>query len=111
MHGALIPTRPPYRRQMRTQVAAARRGGPRPWCWVSEDRPAVCNVAAKAKGGAALAGSARDVQDGVGVLEGPGQHADRLCCGKDDQFDLATAGLFPDLLHHRQPAISTGANH
>ena len=33
------------------------------------------------------------------------------CRGQDDKVDLATAGLFPDLLHHRQRAISTGADH
>src|ERR1019366_4790504 len=59
----------------------------------------------------APAGSARHVQDGVGVLRGPGQHADRLCRRQDDEVDVATAGLFADLLHHRQRAISTGADH
>ena len=45
-------------------------------------------------------GSARQVQDGVGVLGGPSQYADRLCRGQDDRVDLATAGLFLDLLHN-----------
>ncbi len=45
---------------------------------------------------AAASSSARHVQDGIGVLCGSGQHADRLCRGQDDQVDLATAGLFLD---------------
>ena len=61
--------------------------------------------------GPRAAGSARDVQDGVGVLDSTGQHGDRFCCGKHDQIDLASAGLLPDLLHHRQRAVSAGANH
>ncbi len=65
----------------------------------------------KANAGAGLLLSACDVEDGVGVLDGPGQHVDRVCCGQDDQIDLAAAGLFPNLLHYRQRAVSTGANH
>ena len=62
-------------------------------------------------GDAAAAGSARQVQDGIGVRPGLGQHADRLRCGQDDQVDLAAAGLVPDLLHDRQRAIRAGADH
>ncbi len=90
-------------------------GGARPasaLLLVREDRTATCHLIATAGGGgAARAGSARNVQDGVGALRGPGEHADRLCRGQDDQVDLAAAGLFLDLLHHRQRAISTGADH
>jgi hypothetical protein len=38
----------------------------------SEDQTAVSHVAVKANDGDASAGSARHVQDGVGVLGGPG---------------------------------------
>src|SRR6266566_6456689 len=55
--------------------------------------------------------SAGQVQDGVGVLGGLGQYGDRLCRGHDDQVDLAAAGLFVDVLHHRQRAIGAGADH
>src|SRR6266545_2805118 len=79
--------------------------------WGTEDRTAVSRVAAKANGGAAPAGSARQVQDGVGIRSGPGQHADRLCSGQHDKVDLAAAGLFLYLLHHGQRAMSTGADH
>src|SRR5207237_314367 len=48
---------------------------------------------------------------GVGVLNGHGQHADGLSCGQDDKVNLATSGVLLDLLHHRQRAVGTGANH
>jgi hypothetical protein len=51
------------------------------------------------------------MQDGVGVCCGPGQHADRLGGGRDDEVDLAAAGLVPDLLQHRQCAVGAGADH
>jgi hypothetical protein len=51
------------------------------------------------------------VQDGVGVLGGVGQDADRLCRGQDDQVDVAAAGLFADVVHDRQRAIGAGADH
>jgi hypothetical protein len=60
---------------------------------------------------AAAAGSTRQVQDGVGVRVSLGQRADRLCCGQDDQFDLAAAGLIPELRHDRQGAIRAGTDH
>jgi hypothetical protein len=56
-------------------------------------------------------GSARQVQDGVGFLCGPGEQADRFCRWNDHEFDVAIVGRFADLLHHRQRAISTGADH
>ena len=62
-------------------------------------------------GDVTAAGSARHVQDGVGVRSSPGQHADRLCCGQDDQVDLAAAGLVPDLLHDRQGAVGASTDH
>src|ERR1017187_7091057 len=43
-------------------------------------------------------GSAGQVQDGVGVLDGLAQHADRLWRGQDDRIALAAAGIVPDLL-------------
>jgi hypothetical protein len=36
------------------------------------------------------------MQDGVGVLGGLGQYANRLGRGQDDQVDLAAAGMFAD---------------
>ena len=51
------------------------------------------------------------MQDGVCVRCGLGQRADRLRRGQDDEFDLAAAGLVPDLLHHRQRAVGAAADH
>ena len=56
-------------------------------------------------------GLAGQMQDGVGVCCGPGQHADRLSRGQDDEVDLAAPGLVPDLLQHRQRAVGAGADH
>ena len=50
---------------------------------------------------AVAAGSARQMQDGIGVRASLGQRADRPCRGQDNQVDLAAAGLVPDLLHDR----------
>src|SRR6266516_7426376 len=43
--------------------------------------------------------SARQVQDGVGVLGGLGQYGDRLCRGHDDKVDLAAAGLLVEVIN------------
>jgi hypothetical protein len=101
-----------------------------PGCFVGARIRVVGNAAAAAAGGgeadrgrrrnAAAAmnlptvttrGSAGQVQDGVGVRPGLGQRADRLRRGQDDEFDLAAAGLVPDLLHHRQRAVGAAADH
>jgi len=60
--------------------------------------------------GVPLAGSAGQVQDGVGVRCGFGQRAGRLRRGQEDKVDLAAAGLVADVLHHRQRAVSAGAD-
>src|SRR6266567_1721393 len=73
--------------------------------------PAVAARLLRRPADTAAAGSARQVQDGIGVRASLGQRADRLCCGQDNQFDLAAAGLVPDLLHDRQRASRAGADH
>src|SRR6478672_8180805 len=103
---------PPIRpRRTRPTATPPLTRGPLPAAraWPASPKPTASRPSGGGNGGPGWL--ARDVQDGVGVLEGPGQDIDRLCRGQDDKVDFAAAGLVPDLLHHRQCAISTGANH
>jgi hypothetical protein len=55
--------------------------------------------------------SAGDVQNGVGFVGALLQHLYRLSCRKNEQFDLASRGFTLHLVHHREPALSAGANY